>query len=271
MLPRLTRRKFWTTAIALVLLSLSTTILVREIKSGTGLPERRAASNQLTSLPPVILWAWERPENLLFIDPQKTGVAFLAKTVYLRADRVVARPRLQPLNVPENTKLVAVARIESDRFEPPNLSELVSKNVASEISQLAKLPNIAMVQVDFDATLSEREFYRRLLYELRRQLPESTGLSITALASWCQGDNWLDQLPVDEAVPMLFRMGVEKRAFLAQLAAAEGFNSRICRDSAGISTDEPLVGLSAKKRLYVFNPRGWSVGAVNQLMEDHHK
>src|SRR6185295_2701738 len=53
--------------------------------------------SRLSELPATILWAWERPEKLDFIDPQKTGVAFLAKTIYLRGDRVVSRPRLQPL------------------------------------------------------------------------------------------------------------------------------------------------------------------------------
>ena len=36
----------------------------------------------------VILWAWERPEDLSFINPEKVGVAFLAKTIYLRASRI---------------------------------------------------------------------------------------------------------------------------------------------------------------------------------------
>ena len=32
-------------------------------------------------------------------------------------------------------------------------------------------------------------------------------LTITALASWCDGDDWIDGLPVADASPMLFRMG----------------------------------------------------------------
>ena len=32
---------------------------------------------------------------------------------------------------------------------------------------------------------------------------------MTALASWCLSDRWISDLPVDEAVPMLFQMGPE--------------------------------------------------------------
>jgi hypothetical protein len=172
-----------------------------------------ATSNRLSKLPATILWAWERPETLDYIDQQRVGVAFLAKTIYLRGDQTVSLPRLQPLALPVGVPVIAVARIETERARPATLSSQQVNNTAREIAELGHLPNVVMVQVDFDATLSERSFYRSLLGELRRSLPESTLLSITALASWCSGDNWLDELPIDEAVPMLFRMGVERINF----------------------------------------------------------
>ena len=228
-------------------------------------------SSRISRLPSVILWAWERPEKLDFIDPQKIGVAFLAKTIYLRDDRVVSRPRLQPLTVSVGAAMIAVARIESDRYQPPKLSREQIKDTASEISELAGFPNIAMVQVDFDARVSERDFYRELLTELRGKLPPSTALSITALASWCKGDNWLEDLPVDEAVPMLFRMGVERQQFISQLSAGQGFSSKPCQASAGVSTDEPLAQLPHVQRLYVFNPGVWTPGIVNQMIEANNR
>jgi hypothetical protein len=224
-------------------------------------------SSRILRLPSTILWAWERPEKLDYLDPQKTGIAFLAKTIYLQADRIVSRPRLQPLAVPEGAQVIAVARIESERSQPPALSAQQLDDVAVEISELASLSNVVMVQVDFDAKVTERVFYRLLLTELRVRLPQSTLLSITALASWCEGDNWLDGLPVDEAVPMLFRMGVERNQFLSHLAAGEKFNARLCQGSVGISTDEPLAKLPSVERVYVFNPISWSPGQVTQVME----
>src|SRR6266480_2856196 len=74
-----------------------------------------ARSREAPHSPSLFLWAWERPERLDFIDPEKVGVAFLAKTLSLQSDRVVSRPRLQPLTVPPGTSITAVARIESDR------------------------------------------------------------------------------------------------------------------------------------------------------------
>jgi hypothetical protein len=225
----------------------------------------------MSQLPAVILWAWERPEKLDFLDSKKIGVAFLARTIYLRSDRVVSRPRFQPLTVPGGSPVIAVARIESDRSNSPKLSQQQIQDTASAIAELGDLPNVVMVQVDFDATTSERAFYRQLLTALRAKLPQSTALSITALASWCKGDNWLDGLPVDEAVPMLFRMGVEREQFRSQLAAGAGFKAKPCQDSAGVSTDEPLAGLPLVQRLYVFNPESWSPAAVNQVMETYQK
>ena len=243
----------------------------RELAHASRVP---TSSSPVSQLPATILWAWERPERLGFIDPEKVGVAFLAKTIYLRADRVISRPRLQPLTLPPGTRVIAVARIEaesSDYSARPSLSSAQITETASTISELGSLPNVVMVQVDFDATTSERAFYRELLTQLRHKLPTSTPLSITALASWCKGDSWLEDLPVDEAVPMLFRMGIERKQFLSGLAAGDPFPSRLCRSSAGVSTDEPLTQLPRVQRLYVFNPRVWSPDAFTETMEAYER
>lgn len=222
-------------------------------------------------LPPTILWAWERPEKFDFIDSSKVGVAFLAKTIYLRGNRVIARPRFQPLEVAAEVKVIAVARIETDRDERPTLSEQQLAEAVNEISKIATLRNVTAVQLDFDATTSERAFYRQLLINLKPKLPEDTLLSITALASWCEGDNWLEDLPIDEAVPMLFRMGVERNQFRSQLGAGGRFNAKPCRASAGVSTDEPIVGLANVQRLYIFSPESWSAETLRQTMETYQR
>ena len=217
-------------------------------------------STTVESLPPVILWAWERPENLTFLDPQKTGVAFLAKTITLRDGKTVVKSRLQPLQLARDTKLIAVVRIETDRA---SLSSAQLEQTAHEISLLS---GVSVVQIDFDATASERDFYRKLLQRVRDELSPSVGLSITALASWCAGDNWIADLPVDEAVPMLFRMGVERRQFQRRLESGQPFEASICRNSAGVSTDEPLT-VPAVNRLYLFNPQPWTSDSFARSME----
>jgi hypothetical protein len=224
----------------------------------------------LESLPPVILWAWERPERLDFIDPEKVGVAYLAKTITLRGDKVAVRPRLQPLRVPEGTKVIAVVRIETSRSELPTLSSLQLEQTAREILDLPLSSAKSPIQIDFDSTLSQRNFYRDLLRLVRRELPSSTPLSITALASWCSGDNWISDLPVDEAVPMLFRLGVDEHNFQRRLESGEQFDSPVCRSSAGVSTDEP-VKAPAVDRLYIFSPAPWSEHSFKQAMEAYSK
>lgn len=217
------------------------------------LPISLFALRSKPNLPPVIIWAWERPEKLDFIDTDRVGVAFLAKTLRLEGDRVIAKPRLQPLQLAPNTKLIAVVRIETDH---PTLSATQLEKTANEITSLSGGP---VVQIDFDATVSERDFYRALLREVKPRVPS---LSITALASWCAGDNWLDGLPIDEAVPMLFRMGRDR--------GLRRFDSQICRNSAGVSTDE-LIAAPAVDRLYIFNPDPWSRDSLNAALEAYKR
>lgn len=216
------------------------------------------------SLPPVILWAWERPENLTFLDPEKTAVAFLAKTITLRDDKITVRPRLQPLQLARDTKVVAVVRIETDRA---SLSSTQLEQTAHEISSLS---GVSVVQIDFDATVSERNFYRQLLQRVRQKLSPTVGLSMTALASWCAGDDWISDLPVDEAVPMLFRMGIEQRQFQRRIESAQPFEASLCRHSAGVSTDEP-VAAPAVNRLYIFNPQPWTKESFARAMEAYRR
>src|SRR5437016_392162 len=65
--------------------------------------------------PSVVLWAWERPEDLEFLDPHRYAVAFLAQTLVLKGDEVVFTPRHQPLKVASKTELIAVSRVESQK------------------------------------------------------------------------------------------------------------------------------------------------------------
>src|SRR4030095_8793182 len=99
---------------------------------------------------------------------------------------------------------------------------------------------VSAIQIDFDALVSERDFYRALLQDLRAQLPNNVPLSMTALASFCIGDRWLDDLPVDEAVPMIFRMGADDRTVKNLLTSGEDFREPLCQKSYGIAVDEPL-------------------------------
>lgn len=218
--------------------------------------------------PPVILWAWERPEDLEFLDSKKFGVAFLAQTLILKNDEVIFRPRRQPLKVSPQTKLIAVTRIESPKTtgERAALSERQKEKLVSLILKTLELNNVSAIQIDYDAAVSEREFYRAFLEDLRRKLPENVQLSMTALASFCLGDRWLENLPVDEAVPMPFRMGADAEEIRRYLAEGNDWREPLCRESYGISIDEPVkIEYKPNRRLYVFNPRAWRAADLANL------
>src|SRR6266404_1162563 len=68
-----------------------------------------------SSLPPMMLWVWERPVDLRDLDVAHVGVAFLAATVHVDRSEVIVVHRHQPLLVPAGTARVAVARIETWR------------------------------------------------------------------------------------------------------------------------------------------------------------
>ena len=202
-------------------------------------------------VPGLVLWAWERPEDLRFIDPKTTGVAYLAATVSLQTDGSVRYHfRQQPLRVPDAVARIAVVRIESPaRYIFPDPAKL-----APGIASATRYPHVAALQIDYDARASERPFYRALLAELRRNTDLPIG--ITALASWCDGDSWLAGEPISEAVPMFFRMGRNESKGMA-------IRVPVCPSSIGLSTDEKWPerrprGLRNASRIYVFNPQAWT-------------
>jgi hypothetical protein len=285
---------------------------------------RPALGNErATRLPNVTFWAWERPEDLRYLNQPNEGVAFLAKTVYLEPSHkpssefqlqsVLVRPRLQPLRIATGTFLIAVVRIETSRALLPSaffessaseqqtprsesdnyhpsfsfdvLASVALQRAAAEISGLQNIPNVRAIQIDFDAAVSERPFYSALLSAVRRNLLPSMPLSITALASWCIGDSWFENLPpgtIDEAIPMLFRLGPDAADVINFLHSGKDFPVASCRGSLGLSIDERLSndlltgrfpGSSAawrRKRIYVFSPRVQTQSSVSAILEEWH-
>jgi len=258
-------------------------------------------------LPSIVFWAWERPEDLRFLDRKIAAVAFLAETISVPSNYGSSSPRfpqgftvhsrLQPLRIAPGTPLIAVVRIETskrsnrnaqDSGRAPSLAFTSSSDderqrIAIEIAKLQYLPAVRAIQIDFDATRSERDFYLELLRDVRSKLPASFPVSITALASWCIGDRWLEQLPpgtIQEAVPMLFRMGPDVANVANFLRSGDEFPVAACQGSLGVSTDEsisrdlltgklPGVPLSFRqKKIYVFSPRAWTPSAAQAVLKE---
>lgn len=226
------------------------------------------AENCMSDFPKIMLWAWERPEDLRFINPEKIGVAFLAKTIYLQKEKAIIRPRLQPLIIADKAFCIAVIRIESNGFEPSSFPKDQTEKAISSIIKLCGISWVRGIQIDFDAKSSERGYYREFLLSLRNRMPEKMPLSMTALASWCIYDNWISDLPVDEAVPMLFRMGVDQNQVKIYLESGNDFKPLISKNSLGLSIDEPFPNISLDRRIYIFNPRSWSKDDLSKILKE---
>jgi hypothetical protein len=208
---------------------------------------------RLAALPRITLWAWERREDLHALDTRRFAVAYLDRTLTIGLT-VQSQPRRDTVMFPASAVRIPVVRIEAGRNAV--LNDLNRNEAVQAILVSAHEPGIAALQVDFDATRSQRQFYGDLLTELRRRMPSNLPLSITALASWCSWDDWLHNLPVDEAVPMMFRMEPDHRRAPPDVNDFQ-IREPLCWSSAGVSTTEPWPSDLAGKRIYIFPDNGW--------------
>src|SRR5688500_12715766 len=114
-------------------------------------PETVTPRGRLDGFPRVVLWAWERPEDLEFVGPEKYGVAFLAQTLTLSGERVAFTPRRQPLKVSPDTKLMAVTRVEARKKAGGEvaLSDGQRDELVELIVKTLELKNVSAVQIDF--------------------------------------------------------------------------------------------------------------------------
>ena len=123
---------------------------------------------RLAALPRVTLWAWERREDLHTLDTHRFAVAYLDQTLTIGLT-VHAQPRRNALVFPASATRIAVVRIEA-----PSTAILNSENRNDAIQSIlvsAREPGIAALQIDFDATRSQRDFYRDLLVDILVKFP----------------------------------------------------------------------------------------------------
>jgi hypothetical protein len=223
----------------------------------------------LQALPPTIVWAWERREDLRWL-PGGVGVAYVASAVDLAGPRIRIAPRAKPLLVNADTRVIPVVHVDASWREPPELNTAQRQALVDQVLIVARRAavqnGVRVVQLDFEARLSQREFLADVVRDIRAQLAPTTALSITALASWCMGDYWLSNVQADELVPMAFRMGRDSERLRRQLAQ-QGFVHSRCQDAVGLATDEPLAGKAATqaKRRYYFSPTSWTPETWSRL------
>jgi hypothetical protein len=236
-----------------------------------GLSHGSAPQADRLGLPALMLWSWDRADDLRFIDTADTGVAYLAGTIQIATGGIAAVPRRNPLLLPPDAATLAVIHIAIDRARPPVLDDAVRERLVAAILGL-RPPGAAAVQIDFEVTQSQQPFLATTIRTLHQELPD-TKLSMTALSSWCLNERWIDTLPVDEIVPMLFRLGPDRPRIAAHFTAGGDFRAARCRDSFGIATDETQrAGFAAPslpgRRIYVFAPKRWTAATYATLRQE---
>jgi hypothetical protein len=206
--------------------------------------------------PRVFLWAGERTEDLRFLEPGRYGIAYFAGRVRIDNNKVTAEPSHDPLYLPLRATLHGVVRIEAD-------VEAITANLAapaaSEILKLTGKPHVTGVQLHVEDSPAQRDFYRRLIANLRAALPKGHKLTIAAKPSWCTDDPWIEGLPVDEAIPMLFDPNPPR--------AEQDFPVPICRHSFGLSAELPDRYPHSERTRYYRNSRPWDAAAVAALRQ----
>ena len=219
-----------------------------------------------------MLWVWQQPSNLKWLKRDDIGIAYLAETIKMTRAGIIPKPRLHPLRITPGKYLEAVIRIESLRNTSPQLSEKQLQLILERVLLHANHGNIQAIQIDFDAKRSQRGFYRKLLARAKKELPGNVKLSMTCLASWCIADRWLNDLEVDQVVPMFFRMGADRRRVRAYLRSGGKVYGQGHELSFGFSMDQlelfndlPRHYL-ARKRVYLFPAGVWSKDKLKSLV-----
>lgn len=215
----------------------------------------------------LVIWCWDYPQDLRFVDAKEAEVAYFAGTALVKGERVFFRPRTKMLELNQGVVAYPVLRLETDgkaKADPE-----IYKQVAAVMNDLRKKRCSAHIQLDFDASFQERPFYRGLLAYLKSSLPPQVELQITALASWCAADEWLNKSLYNERVAMLFSMGRDGDRVLRELGKKR-------ENSIGVSYAEPEVieklrrsrFLDKVDKVYVFNPRPWTEASWSHMKRE---
>lgn len=217
--------------------------------------------------PQIVLWAWEKPEDLSFIESENVGVAFYAGTITFDRSKTSLKRRLQPLTMNPSTPVIPVIRI-ANKEDPEQINDNQLEKAVEMIVRVCTQDTVSSCQIDFDVRDSEIKFYKKLISETRNNLPKSVPLSITTLVSWCHSGSWLKDLPVDEVVPMFFSLGLNEYNIRHGFVGESFMEASSCQDSIGISVGEPLPSSKYLKnrKIYIFNPEPWTYKDFSNIM-----
>jgi hypothetical protein len=211
-----------------------------------------------------VAWIWPASNG-----PAATGApayreaAVLVETLVIHADGVERMPRTQPLVLPVDVRFLPVLHVEAAADAPDALSEAQQRTLVAAFLRHADeaAEGAGMLQLDFEAPRRQRAAYQALVARIRAALPPRLKLSVTALAHWCTESDWLDRLPADEVVPMLYRLGPNAAQWRQRwLRDGQGLAARCRGPAIGFATNDPPPAalLARTPRPYWFDESAWS-------------
>ncbi len=217
--------------------------------------------------PRIMIWAWERKEDLRFIDVNQAGVAYLALTFKIKQGKIIKRRRTNSLILAKNTYVIPVIRIEADNSLLLMPNKEIQLSILKEIALIVEKSRADRVQIDFEVLKSQRIFYKELLLELKKILSAKIKISITGLVSWCYEEDWSFDLPVEEIVPMSFDLGKDKKVFFKKMNSGEKFTNPLCRQSVGIALFSEIPNFYSRPRFYLFSNRAWNEADFKKILK----
>lgn len=202
------------------------------------------------AMPNEFWWYWDRPAVQLPPPAPGVGAAVVVTHMFFSGEGVVRQPRRSALRLPDATPILPVVHVEVDPARPFAGNAAQRDALRDALVDAASRSYSPWVQLDFEARRSQRDFWRASVEAIKAALPADVRFSVTALASWCYGDRWLRDAPVDEVVPMYFRLGRTRSDYV--LRSAGGVSEPRCALAHGVADDEPEWPVVLPGRRYVF-------------------
>lgn len=264
--PRGRLRTFFVAVVWTLLLSMPIVAVRRQVAALDDVPATRSQMAAALATRGVA-WVWP-VSNGPRMDATPSALpyreaAVLMETLVIHADGVDRMPRTQPLVLPAGVRVLPVLHVEAAPDAPDALSSAQEQAIAAafmrHVSEATE--GAGMLQLDFEAPRRQRAAYLTLVSRLKAALPSNVKLSVTALARWCTESDWLDRLPADEVVPMLYRLGPNAARWRQRwLRGDSGLAARCQGPAIGFATNDPppTTLLARTSRPYWFDESAWA-------------
>lgn len=207
-----------------------------------------------------IPWIWDQANP----PPGTLHAAILTQHLLLKDNSLLHRGRATKPNISGPIRITPVLHVQVDVFSPTSVPNNFHDEIINAMLDAAAASTSGWVQLDYEARPNQRIFYRALVHDIKKALPNNIKLSVTALAWWCRSAAWLDELDADEVVPMFFRMGKDSERLNIILDESPNQLHKSCRAStAGFAIQEPPSTeiLSRYNKVYWFDYSRWKGNA----------